>query len=83
MNERREKSIFQFLPPGVCLLEKFDLKFLTAAMKVAEQLWHFAQFNGHQEPALSLGKSNHLIYALKLRVSRIILSIDISFLQYV
>ena len=25
MNERREKSIFQLLPPGVCLLEKFAL----------------------------------------------------------
>ena len=26
MNERREKSTFQLLPPGVCLLEKFALK---------------------------------------------------------
>ena len=25
MNERREKSIFQLLPPGVCQLEKFAL----------------------------------------------------------
>ena len=43
------------------------IKSLLEAMKVAEQLWHFAQFNGHQELALSLAKSNDLIYALNLR----------------
>lgn len=44
------------------------IKSLTEAMKMAEQLWHFAQFNDHQELALSLSKSNDLIYVLKLRV---------------
>lgn len=32
------------------------IKSLTGAMKVAEQLWHFAQFNGYQELTLSLEK---------------------------
>ena len=32
MDERREKSIFHLLPPGVCLLEKFALKFFDIAL---------------------------------------------------
>lgn len=36
------------------------------AMKLGEQLRHFAQFHGYQEFALSVAKSNDLIYALKL-----------------
>ena len=35
MNERREKSIVQLLPPGVCLLEKFALKWLYLHAKEA------------------------------------------------
>ena len=46
------------------------LKSLTKAMKLAEQLRHFAQFHGHQELALSLVKSNDLIYALKPQVPK-------------
>ena len=39
-------------------------------MKLAEQLSHFAQFHGHQEFALSLAKSNDLIYRLNLQVPK-------------
>ena len=44
--------------------------FFYKAMKLAEQLRHFAQFHGHQELALSLAKSNDLIYVLKIRVPK-------------
>ena len=47
-------------------VEQPAIKSLTEAMKLAEQLRHFAQFHGHQELSLSLAKSNDLIYALKL-----------------
>ena len=48
-------------------VEQPAIKSLTEAMKLAEQLRHFAQFHGHQELSLSLAKSNDLIYALKLQ----------------
>ena len=37
------------------------------AMKLVEQLQHFAQFHGYQELSLSLVKLNDQIYVLKLR----------------
>ena len=48
-------------------VEQPAIKSLTEAMKLAEQLRHFAQFHGHHELSLSLAKSNDLIYALKLQ----------------
>lgn len=48
-------------------VEQPDIKSLTEAMKLVEQLRHFAQFHGHQDLSLSLAKSNDLIYALKLQ----------------
>ena len=48
-------------------VEQPSIKSLSEAMKLVEQLQHFAQFHGYQELSLSLGKSNDQIYALKLR----------------
>ena len=49
---------------------KLPIKSLREAMKLVEQLSHFAQFHVHQEFALSLAKSNDLIYTLKLEVPK-------------
>lgn len=60
-------------------VEPSPIKSLTVAMNVAKQLWHFAQFNGHQGLVLSLAKSNDLIYALKLQAPKLEMSLEYYF----
>ena len=65
MNERKEKSIFQLLPPGVCLLEKF-------ALKNKQHFWKIGAARGQSEfrPNLSISQrlSVSSIFSLFLTV---------------
>ena len=48
-------------------LEEPSLKSFAEALRITDQLWHFAQFNGYQDLPIAEGKANDVILSLQLR----------------
>lgn len=57
-------------------LEEPSIKSLAEALRITDQLRHFAQFNGYQDLALAVGKTNDVISSLQLRTPKQQNSID-------
>ena len=51
-------------------LEEPSIKSLAEALRITNQLRHFAQFNGYQVLALAVGKANDVISSLQPRASK-------------
>ena len=51
-------------------LEEPSIKSLAKALRITDQLWHFAQFNRYQDLALAVGKANDAISSLQLRAPK-------------
>ena len=47
-------------------LEEPSVKSFAEALRITDQLWHFAQFNGYQELPIAVGKANDVILSLQL-----------------
>ena len=48
-------------------LEEPSLKSFAEALRITDQLWHFAHFNGYQDLPIAEGKANDVILSLQLR----------------
>ena len=51
-------------------LEEPSIKSLAEALRITDQLRHFAQLNGYQDLALAAGKANDVISSLQLRAPK-------------
>ena len=51
-------------------LKEPSIKSLAEALRITDQLRHFAQFNEYQDLALAVGKANDVISSLKLRAPK-------------
>ena len=51
-------------------LEEPSIKSLSEALRITDQLRHFAQLNGYQDLALAAGKANDVISSLQLRTPK-------------
>ena len=51
-------------------LEEPSIKSLAEALRITDQLRHFAQFNRHHDLALAVGKANDVISSLQLRAPK-------------
>ena len=51
-------------------LEEPSIKSLSEALRITDQLRHFAQLNGYQDLALAAGKANDVISSLQLRAPK-------------
>ena len=51
-------------------LEELSIKSLAEALRITDQLRHFAQLNGYQDLALAAGKANDVISSLQLRAPK-------------
>ena len=51
-------------------LEEPSIKSLAGALRITDQLRHFAQFDGYQDLAPAVGKANDVISSLQLRAPK-------------